>query len=52
MEPNLIYALKLSAAGMLIVFSSLIIIAIVINIMRSLDEKYIKNKSLEILQHQ
>ncbi|PLX70133.1 MAG: hypothetical protein C0603_04115 [Denitrovibrio sp.] len=42
MEPNLIEALKLSAAGMLIVFSSLIIIALVISVMRSLDEKYTK----------
>jgi len=44
MQPEMYYALKLSAAGMLIVFTSLVLIAFAISLMRNIDEKLIKAK--------
>ncbi|MGD9807690.1 MAG: OadG family protein [Deferribacterales bacterium] len=44
MTPELNYALKLSLAGMLIVFASLILIAFAISLMRTIDEKMTERK--------
>ncbi|ADD68589.1 hypothetical protein Dacet_1825 [Denitrovibrio acetiphilus DSM 12809] len=46
METEMIYALKLSVAGMLIVFTSLILISFAISLMRTIDEKLIRAKEL------
>lgn len=44
MEHNIIYAFNLSVAGIGIVFASLILIAIAIRTMRSIDEALIKKR--------
>jgi len=45
MEQNLEYALRLSVAGISIVFTSLIIISLVVSIMRQIDEKIERRKA-------
>jgi len=44
MTPEIIYSLKLSLSGMMIVFSSLILISFAISLMRNIDEKLIARK--------